>query len=323
MILLLDAVAIGEILIDFIPTEIGDYTRVNMFVKNFGGAPFNYAIALSRLDHSVGAVCSVGNDQFGKFLIETLSKEKVDTSHVKIKNSRTTLAFVVRLEGGQRKFFFYRKPWVETADTLLSPEDIDEEYISRAKILHVSGVALSHNPCRDAIFKALRIAKENNVLISFDPNVRLDIWENYEEMLSMYDKVFKISDIILLSSDETRLLFNTIDPFKVSKKVYEKYNPQYLVVKLGPKGAYVKTSNGDEILKEPFPVKVVDTTGAGDAWAAGFEAMLLEGKDIEHAVIIANAVASLKVTRIGAITALPTREELMSFLSRYNFRINR
>ncbi|MCD6562992.1 MAG: sugar kinase [Thermoproteales archaeon] len=318
---MLDAIAIGEILIDFIPTEIGDYIKVNKFIKNFGGAPFNYAIALSRLGHKVGAICSVGRDQFGNFLIKTLSEEKVDTSHVIIKNSRTTLAFIIRLPGGERKFFFYRKPWVETADTLLSPNDIDEKYISNAKIIHVSGVGLSHDPSRGAILKALRVAKENDILVSFDPNIRLDIWDSYNEMVKIYDKVFKISDIILLSLDETRILFNSSDPVKVAKRILKMYNPKYLAIKLGPKGAYVRSDDGFEIIREPFPVKVVDTTGAGDAWAAGFEAMLLEGKKLEEAVIVANAVASLKITRIGAITALPTRKEICSFLRKFGYNI--
>ena len=316
---MLDTIAIGEILIDFIPTEIGDYTRVNTFTKNFGGAPFNYAIALSRLGHRVGAICSVGDDYFGKFLIEKLVNEGIDTRHVKIKKARTTLAFVVRLRGGERKFFFYRMPWVKTADTMLSPNDIDEGYIARSKILHLSGVALSHNPARKALMKAIEIARENNVLVSFDPNIRLDIWDDPYEMYSIYDIALRNSDIILFSNDEIRLLLDTTDIFEASRIIFKKYNPKYLVIKLGSKGAYVRTDDGEELLKEPFPVKVVDTTGAGDAWAAGFEAMLLENKSLEEAVIAANAVASLKVTKVGAISALPTREELRLFLSKYDY----
>ena len=317
-----DAIALGEILVDMIPFEVGDYTKVTGFSKNFGGAPFNYAIALSRLGRKVGAICSVGNDPFGKFLLETLRKEGVDTRHVKVKQARTTLAFVVRYLGGEREFFFYRKPWVETADSLIYPEDIDPGYISSARILHVSGVILSHEPARSSVLKALEIAKGHDVYVSFDINYRLDIWDSKEELLGVYDKALRLSDIILISRDEARELLKTENPSTIADILLKKYRPKIVAVKLGAKGAYVKQSDGAEVFKEAFKVNAVDTTGAGDAWAAGFELGMLEERDLEECVVIANAVGALSVTKIGAINALPTREQLRVFLKKRDVSIN-
>ncbi len=316
------AVALGEILVDLIPFEVGDYVHVTGFSKNFGGAPFNYAVALAKLGHRVGAVCAVGNDPFGSFLLETLKTNNVDTGGVVVKDARTTLAFVVRKPGGEREFFFYRKPWTETADSLLSPEDIDEKYVRNARILHLSGVIFSTEPARSAAFRAIEVAKKGKLLVSFDLNVRLDLWRNKEELKQVYRKVMKESDIILLSSDETEVLFGTSNPHAVIEACAREFDPRIIAVKLGGEGALVYRGDGTYVEEKAFRVPVVDTTGAGDAWAAGFEAMLLEGKSLRECVIVANAVAALTVTKIGAITALPIRDELKRFLEERNISID-
>ena len=313
--------AIGEILVDMIPTEVGHYKEVSSFKKCFGGAPFNFAVGVARLRGNAGAICAVGNDQFGQFLIETLKENGVDTRHVKVKKARTTLAFVIRDETGERNFFFYRKPWTETADTLLSPDDIDTEYISKAKILHFSGVALSHDPERSAVFKAIKVGRETGTQISFDLNIRLDLWQSENVLRKVYDKAMRVSDLILLARDEAEYLFSTSDPEKVAYIIEKKYNPRCIAVKLGAEGCFVKLNDKPGIRVRSFEVPVVDTTGAGDGWAAGFEQALLEGRELEECAIIANAVGALVVTKIGAITALPTREEVRDFLKQKGVNI--
>jgi len=174
-----DVVGIGEILIDFVATEPGSYMDVSAFQKCFGGAPMNTLIGVARLGQKSGAIAAVGEDPFGRFLIRELQKNEVDTSQVKVKKGmRTTVTFVANEpETGERSFLFYRRPWVTgTADSSLSIEDIDLEYISNAKILHVSGFSLSQNPSRKTIFSAVKHARSSDVQISFDPTLRLDVW---------------------------------------------------------------------------------------------------------------------------------------------------
>jgi fructokinase len=311
--LVVDIVAIGEILVDFIPIKPGKYIQVPAFEQCFGGAPFNYAVAAARLGARVGAIAAVGTDPFGEFLLETLRSNNVDAAEVKTKEARTTLAFVVSEPSGERSFFFYRRPWAETADTLLSPTDINPAYFRGAKILHYSGVALSHSPERDAIHRAVEETRASGGLISYDPNIRLDLWGSTTELRAMNDEAMKTADIILLAKDEAELLFGTSDPQEVFAKIRKKCHPRYLAVKLGDEGSYVEDESGRAVSKPAFKVEVVDTTGAGDGWAAGFEFGLVKGLSLEACLTVANAVGALTVTKRGAITALPTRAELGVF----------
>jgi sugar/nucleoside kinase (ribokinase family) len=311
---ILDILAIGEILVDMIPTKPGHYSEVPAFEKCFGGAPFNFAVGASRLGSKVGALCAVGADPFGEFLLETLSKNGIDISHVKVKKARTTLAFVVRHEDGERAFFFYRKPWAETADTLLSPEDLDPKYIESSKVLHYSGVALSHSPLRECVKRAVNVAKEAGVKVSFDPNIRLDLWESPDSLKDSCYGAFQSSDIILLAKDEMEYFYGKVTPREAADQLFKKYDPLIVAIKLGGDGCYVRSREGFEITKPAFKVAVVDTTGAGDGWAAGFLHGLVKGWDLEKCSTVANAVGGLVVTKIGAITAMPTKSELLRFL---------
>jgi len=318
----LDILAMGEILVDMIPTKPGHYSVVPAFEKCFGGAPFNFAVGAARLGSKVGALCSVGDDQFGEFLLETLKENRIDVTHVKVKRARTTLAFVVRQRGGERSFFFYRMPWAETADTLFSPDDVEPRYVKDAKILHYSGVALSHSPERDAVRKAVSIARESGTKVSFDPNIRPDLWESPALLREACEDAFRSSDIILLAKDEVEYLYGGIQPREAADQLLREYGPEIVAVKLGGKGSYVRSRDGSESVKPAFKVRVVDTTGAGDGWAAGFLHGLARGWELEKCVTVANAVGGLVVTRIGAITAMPARAELQRFLRSRGMRIS-
>jgi sugar/nucleoside kinase (ribokinase family) len=311
---LLDLVAMGEILIDFIPVKPGNYMEVPAFEKCFGGAPFNYAVAAARLGAKVGALTAVGMDPFGEFLLETLRRNNVDTSQVKVKKARTTLSFIVSEPSGERSCFFYRKPWGETADTLLSPTDVNPHYLHGAKILHYSGVALSHSPERDAVSKAIEETRKSGGLVSYDPNIRLDLWSSADELRRVNDEAMKTANIILLARDEAEFFFGYEDPRRIAAEIRRRYHPQYVALKLGSQGSYVEDGKGTAFSNPGYKVEVVDTTGAGDAWAAAFEFGLIEGWSIEACMTVANAVGALVVTKRGAITALPTRAELRDFL---------
>jgi sugar/nucleoside kinase (ribokinase family) len=307
-----EILTIGEILVDMIPEQIGDYIEVKTFQKCFGGAPFNTAIGAARLGAKVGAICAVGDDSFGRFLLHTLQENGVDTSGIVIKHARTSLAFVLRARKGEREFFFYRKPWVETADTLLSPSDLNPSCFEGVRILHYSGVALSHRPCRDAVEKAIKLAKKKGAKIAFDPNLRKDLWENPEELRKTYDRAMRKADILFLAREEAEWFFGSSNPEDVEERV-RRYQPEFLCLKLGGDGCYV-SSKGQRVRKNAFKVPVRDTTGAGDAWAAGFEVGLLRGLGLNECAVVANAVAALCVTKIGAITSLPTLAEVRKFL---------
>jgi sugar/nucleoside kinase (ribokinase family) len=312
--LALDIVAVGEILVDFIPARLSSYGEGLFFEKCFGGAPFNYAVAAARLGAKVGALTAVGDDPLGEFLVKTLRMNSVDTSQVKVKKARTTLAFVISEASGERSFFFYRKPWAETADTLLAPSDVDPAFLRGIKILHYSGVALSHVPERDAVLKAVKETQSSGGLVSYDPNIRPDLWRSTDEILAINDEALRHADIVLLARDEAEFLFGSTDPLRVAAEIFDKYHPRYVALKLGDQGSYVEDENGRSFSKPAYKVNVVDTTGAGDGWAAAFEFGLIQRWDLETCITVANAVGAFVVTKRGAITALPTRGELQSFL---------
>lgn len=311
-----EVIGIGEVLIDFIATEPVSYTEASTFKKFFGGAPMNTLVGVVRLGSTAGAITVIGDDPFGQFLLRELKNNGVDVSRVKVKkNVRTTLAFVANEpETGERTFIFYRSPWVRgTSVDSLTPEDIDYNYISSAKFLHVSGFALSQNPTRRAVFAAITHAKKKGVKVSFDPTLRLDVWRSEGTIRIIYNKVLKASDIATFSREEAEFVLGTKDPEKAADKAL-KYGVEVVGIKLGEKGSLVKTKDGRCVFEPAFRVKAVDTTGAGDGWNAGLLIGLLKGWDLEKCVKVANAVGALVVTKHGAITALPYRDELNQFI---------
>ncbi|MDK2986759.1 MAG: 2-dehydro-3-deoxygluconokinase, partial [Clostridia bacterium] len=167
-----EVVTLGETMVVFDGVRKGPLRYVETYERHSGGAETNVAVALIRLGHSAGWISRVGDDEFGEYIISFFRGEGVDTSQVKIDPENPTgIFFRQRWENGENENFYYRKG---SAASLLGPEDIDEEYISRAKYLHVTGItpALSSS-CFAAVEKAVQVAKENKVKVSFDPNIRL------------------------------------------------------------------------------------------------------------------------------------------------------
>ncbi|MCW4027296.1 MAG: sugar kinase [Candidatus Bathyarchaeota archaeon] len=311
-----EVVGVGEILIDFVATEPVSYVEASAFQKCFGGAPMNTLVGVARLGSSSGAVTAVGEDPFGQYLTHELRRNGVDTSHVKVKKGmRTTITFVANEpETGERSFIFYRTPWVKgTADSALTIEDADLEYISRANILHVSGFSLSQNPSRKAVLRAVEHARRKGVTVSFDPTLRVDVWNSQRAVRRLYSRMLGLSDIATFSREEAEFLFRTNDAQKAAETAL-RHGVRLVGIKLGEEGALLETSEGRKAYVPAFDVRAIDTTGAGDGWNAGLLVGFLKGWDLKTCVTVANAVGALVVTKLGAITALPYKSELSSFL---------
>jgi len=316
-------VAIGEVLVDFVSTKPGPCIKVPAFEKCFGGAPMNTIVGVSRLGIKAGAIAAVGDDPFGQFLIKELERNKVDVSQVKVKRvKRTTIAFVANdPKSGERTFFFYRKPWTgETSDSSLEPSDIDLNYITKAEILHVSGFALSQDPCREAVFKAIAHARKSGVKVSFDPTLRIDVWDSEAALRETYSRALRLSDIAVFSREEAEFIFGTGEAEVAARKAL-RYGVAFVGIKLGENGSYIVSKDGKSVRRPAFGVKAVDTTGAGDGWNAGLLVGLCRGWDLEKCATVANAIGALVVTRRGAITALPYKQELRAFLKRTHTKI--
>jgi len=314
----IEVYSIGEILVDMIfKSEVMEGGIVEV---HFGGAPANVAVGVARLGHKAGFIGAVGSDSFGDFLVRTLRENGVDASLVKVKKARTTLAIVTVDPSGERRFFFYRKPWTETADTMLTPDDVPLEMLKQSKIIHFTGFSMSQPPFSSTVEKFLDYAVSNKLLVSYDPTFREDIWFSKEDFLRKHDIALRHANIVSLSIDEIQAIYGSIDYRKIVEKLFSSYpNINVIAVRLGSKGAYVKNRFEGEVYRDAFKVRAVDTTGAGDAWTAAFlVSYVLERIDLENAIIFANAVAAIKCTGYGAITALPNREKVKQFLEENN-----
>jgi len=315
---MVDVVALGELLIDFVPTVSGvSLIEAPAFKKAPGGAPANVAAGLAKLGISCAFLGKVGNDAFGQFLKETLDKVGVNTQGLVFsQQARTALAFVSLHADGEREFMFYRHP---SADMLYTPEEVDVELIQNAKLFHLGSISLISEPSRSATRAALEVARQNGVLVSYDPNLRLALWSDASAAKTGMLSVWKEADLIKVSEDELLFLTGNED---IDQAVEELWHDQLqlMVVTLGKHGCryYTPQFKGEV---PGFTVEAVDTTGAGDGFVAGLIMGLLNHPHAfqEEALLlnicrVANAVGALTTTQRGAIPALPTQAQVDAFL---------
>ena len=301
-------ITLGETLIDFTPLDNDNRD----FRKNPGGAPANVAVALVRLGAKVSFIGKVGDDLFGNFLLNKLKEENVDiTSTFSTKKARTAITFVSLDEKGDRSFEFYIDP---SADRFLKPEEIKEKVFEDNKIFHFGSISLIDEPARSATLKAIKLAKKNNNLVSYDPNLRLSLWNSVKKAKKIIVSVLDKCDILKVSKEELKFITEKSDIESGIKLIRNNYNIPYIFVTDGNKGSYSYHSKLE--YTEAYKVETVDTTGAGDAFVAGIlynfnkvEKKRIDDEFIKKATQFANYLASQAVTHKGAMTSLPKLNE--------------
>lgn len=305
-----DIISIGEPMVEFCATSKGRLSQVPLFKRGWGGDTSNFAVAVARLGGSVGYICRLGDDEFGRSFLELWKKEGVDASKVIVeKGAFTGVYFISLMEGGKHDFTYYRK---DSAASHFSPEDLDESYVKEAKVLHSSGISLAvSQSLREAVLKAVSLCKASGGIFSFDPNVRLRLWP-IGTARAIIEYAFRQADIILSSIEDMELLYGIVDPEVASKKLIE-MGASIIALKLGAQGCYIRTRD-KAFFSEGFKVDVVDTTGAGDAFDGAFLVGYLEGWDLQKISAFANAVGALTTTGFGAVAPIPTREEALRFM---------
>ena len=317
-------VSFGEALIDFVPTVSGvTLIEAPAFRKAPGGAPANVAVALARLGVSAGFVGQVGDDAFGHFLARTLDEAGVDTTALRYSTeARTALAFVSLRADGEREFMFYRHP---SADMLFKEDDVDLSFVQAAQLFHFGSITLIGEPSRSATLLAARSAQEAGLLISYDPNLRINLWDGPEAARAGIMIGWPVANVIKVSEEELEFLTGYA-PQDVSllSDLGTLNHPglRVLVITLGREGCrYVTAEFGGDV--PGFAVNAVDTTGAGDGFLAGLlkgllahpKAYLDEGQ-LREICLYGNAVGALTTTERGAIPALPPAERVEEFLLR-------
>ncbi|OBR68521.1 2-dehydro-3-deoxygluconokinase [Paenibacillus oryzae] len=293
-------ITFGESMALFMPPEHKAIERAASLEQGFGGAESNVAIGLARLGSSVGWFGALGNDPFGKIILKALRGEGVDTSRAKMSDEAPTGMMFREHVAGKLAVHYFRK---HSAASRMKPEDLDEDYIRGAKILHVTGIttALSED-CRRTVRRAVDIAKEAGVLVSFDPNLRLKLW-SIEEARQTLLPLAEAADYFLPGWDELVQLYETED----YSEIKERLNALKAVTVIKGKGDATVVLDGKSETEVPFyPAdKVVDTVGAGDGFCAGFLAGLMKGMTPVEAVTLASVCGSLVVQMRGDWEALP------------------
>lgn len=314
-------ISIGEALIDFIPQEKGVGLKdVSNFLRVAGGAPLNVAAAVAKLGGKSQILTKLGVDGFGDHILEEVKPLGVDISKVlRTKEANTALAFVSLKEDGERDFSFYRNP---SADMLLNASEIEEEVFEDGGILHFCSVSLIDAPIKEAHRKAVEFAKKHNCLISFDPNVRLPLWETPEACRKAILEFLPLSNIVKISDEELEFITGIADETEALNFLLQG-DVEVIIYTKGTNGAEFITKDR-KIFSDSFKVKAQDTTGAGDSFIGSFLYQVAEGDNtleslvnlqeekVKEILTFSNATAALTVCKKGAIGALPTKDEVLT-----------
>ncbi|WP_069999346.1 sugar kinase [Cellulosilyticum sp. I15G10I2] len=306
-------ILVGEPMALFIAEEEGTLDRVTNFKKSAAGAEMNVAIGLKRLEHEVCYITKLGRDPFGKYLIDFLEKENIDTSLICYDDHFPT-AF--QLKGktsvGDPDVAYYRNG---SAASNLRVDDVDDIDMKGFNHFHLTGIfpALS-DKSRATLLYLIEKAKNSKLSTSFDPNLRLSLWKDSADMVATINKIAFRCDTVLPGISEGKILTGYEHERDIAQFYLDK-GVKTVVIKLGPKGAYVRTRKEENYFEGYRVEKVVDTVGAGDGFAVGYMSALLEGLTIEECINRANAIGALQVMHQGDNEGLPTREKLSDFIN--------
>ena len=314
---MMDAVALGELLIDFtcISADTDGYPTM---AAHPGGAVANFLAAMAKFGGKTALLGKVGNDTFGKLLIGTLEKAGISAEGmVMAEDVFTTLAFVTLDQTGDREFSFARKPG---ADTCLCYEEVKTELIDGAKVLHIGTLSLTDEPAKTATQKAIAYAKERGKLITFDPNLRKPLWKSLDDAREQMLWGLRQADVVKISDEEVEFLFG-LAPQAGAEHILEKYGVKLVFVTCGGDGCFFMNGNASGKVGSLPGIRVADTTGAGDIFGGSAVWKLLQtgkapealnGEEIREIVRFACAAAGLSTTKPGGISSVPEYADVLA-----------
>ncbi|MDD3415438.1 MAG: carbohydrate kinase [Lachnospiraceae bacterium] len=311
--------AIGEALIDFIPQESGKAMKdVSGFSPAVGGAPANVCGAYRKLGGEAGMITQLGQDPFGDKIVEAFQSWEIDCSYLsRTTKANTSLAFVALKEDGNREFSFYRKPG---ADMLLEETAIQKEWFTDTYALHFCSVSLGDFPMKQTHKRAIAYATQAGAIISFDPNLRMALWEKPEDLKKAVLEFLPLAHIVKISDEELSFLTGK-EKIEDALPMLFKGNVKLVIFTKGADGSEAYTANA-KAATPGYPVKAFDTTGAGDAFIGSFLYQLSEAKigvqnldaltaeQMEAFLDFSSKYCSKSVLKAGAIASYPTRNEM-------------
>ena len=313
-----DLILLGRVAVDLNPVDY--YCPLNestTFKRYLGGSPANIAVGLARLGKKCGFFARVSDDQLGTFVTDYFDNEGIDTSHIKRcqNGEKIGLTFTEIKSETESSIVMYRN---EAADLKLDVEDIDEDYINKAKAILISGTALAESPSREAALKAVALAKKNGVPIIFDIDYRAYNWKNSDEIAIYYSSVAREADIILGSREEYDLTEKFIKAQMTDKETaayWHSQNAKIVIIKHGKKGSTAYTNDGESFSIKPFPVKLLKSFGGGDGYASAFLYGVFEGWEIIDALEFGSASAAMLVASHACSQDMPTVDAVKKFIA--------
>lgn len=314
-----DLILLGRVAVDLNPVDY--YCPLNestTFKRYLGGSPANIAVGLARLGKKCGFFARVSDDQLGTFVTNYFDNEGIDTSHIKRceNGEKIGLTFTEIKSETESSIVMYRN---EAADLKLDVEDIDEDYINRAKAILISGTALAESPSREAALKAVALAKKNGVPIIFDIDYRAYNWKNSDEIAIYYSSVAREADIILGSREEYDLTEKFIKvgmTDKESAAYWHSQNAKIVIIKHGKEGSTAYTNDGESYSIKPFPVKLLKSFGGGDGYASAFLYGIFEGWEIIDALEFGSASAAMLVASHACSQDMPSVDAVKEFIKK-------
>lgn len=316
-----DVVALGELLVDF--TENGISEQGNLLLEaNPGGAPCNVLSMLQNLGKKTAFIGKVGADAFGQMLIQAVRAQGINTDNLLTDDVvHTTLAFVHTDREGDRSFSFYRNPG---ADMMLRWDEVHQEMLGDTRIFHFGTLSMTERQIGNVTKKAVKSAKSEGALISFDPNLRPPLWKSLEDAKDKMWYGIGQCDILKISDDEIYFLTGTQDINRGIEIILSRSNPRLVCATMGKNGSKA-FCNGKSVFCEPFLRNdTIETTGAGDTFMAcvlntvlekGLEA--LSEKELLEMLRFANAASSIITTRKGALKVMPGKNEVLETIEKY------
>lgn len=313
-------VTLGEVVADVYEEQTPSEVELQ-FTARPGGAPANVAVAVAKLGAQASFVGRLGDDLFGDFILRALHAVGVETAAVlrEPPPTRTTLAFVEVSKDGNREFTFYRS--VPAADELLAPEDIRRESLSGASFANFGSIPLIKDPVRSATRKFAQLAIDMDVPVAFDVNLREHLWNSLDEFREAIEPMLGLATVIKLSADELAPVLGTEDPEQGAAMLLSR-GATLALVSMGHQGAFYATKTFHGTASAFEPERVLDATGAGDAFLAATLVHLAETPgwreheaSVHEAVRRGTAAGAMACTEFGAMPGLPTRDKLDQFIA--------
>ncbi|MFS7003397.1 5-dehydro-2-deoxygluconokinase [Carnobacterium maltaromaticum] len=306
-----DMIALGRACIDLNAVEYNRGMEETMtFSKYVGGSPANIAIGSAKLGLNVGFIGKIPDDQHGRFIENYMKKSGIDTSNMILdtEGHKAGLAFTEIKSPEECSILMYRE---QVADLYLTPNEINEEYLKSAEMLVVSGTALAQSPSREAVLKAVSLAKKNQLKVVFELDYRPYTWKNPAETAVYYSLVAEQADIVIGTRDEYDSMENIVNGTNEATIAYLfQHSPELIVIKHGVEGSYAYTKAGKIYQGKAYKTQVLKTFGAGDSYAAAFLFALNSGKGIEKALKYSSASAAIVVSKHSSSEAMPTVAEI-------------